>query len=96
MHGTALAYLGEIELGDQEWAALRALVRLATEHPRESGYSSDLIRSTAADLVVSKAEQLNPSDIPFAGRHGAGRSNRKCRAWLAAEPACSLWRVRRS
>jgi hypothetical protein len=63
VRGTALADLGEIELGDQEWSALKALVSLATEHPVKGGYSSELIRLTAAYLLVSRAERLDPVGI---------------------------------
>jgi hypothetical protein len=63
VRGTALADIGDLELDDQQWSALKALVSLFAEHPGETGFDSELIRLTAADLVVSKAERLEPADI---------------------------------
>jgi hypothetical protein len=60
---TALGAIGNLSLDDQQWSAVKALVTLAAERPEVAGYSSELIRLTAADQVVNPAGRLKSATL---------------------------------
>jgi len=62
LRGTELEKIGTVELDDQEWVALKALVSLAYEYPTEAGYRSQVIAETARGFAVAPAQQFEDGD----------------------------------